>query len=662
MKLLNKVLVANRGEIAVRIIRTLKLMGIRSVAVFSAQDKNALHVRMADEAYDLVGSELNETYLNIPEIIRIALQSGSDGIHSGYGFLSENPDFSKAAADAGINFIGPTSQIIQLMGNKTEARKTMLEIGIPMIDGITGDLNDIRKRSNELRYPLLVKAAAGGGGKAMRIVNNPASLNETLEITAREAQNYFGNPMLFVERYMPDARHIEVQIIADHYGNMLILGDRECSVQRRYQKVIEEAPAISLSQKTRDEIYNTVKKIAGKIDYINAGTFEFLVDPEGNHFFLEMNTRIQVEHAVTEMVTGIDIVELQVQIAAGNKLELQQSEIKISGHAIEARVYAEDPEKMFLPSPGIINRFSLPALPGLRIDSGFDGPDTLFPDYDPLIAKFIFHGKSRDEAIDGLVAALENFVLQGPQSNREFLIEILNDSDFRKNKISTRYLETVSESLNINLIRKKAEFDRIRLYSAYIAWMFWKEKRDDYKNVWTSIGGWRALINKSFLYNETEVMFTLENLTAGNITFSIKGESYTLSLIRKINGTIVFDMNGIWSSGSCSVSESGEESIFLDGMDFKIKALDSLPLKPDSLEKQLKTVNGIRHIKSPLHGKIAQIYATSGQSIKKGDFLFSLDAMKIENKITSLYDGCLKEVLVKAGEQVKINQTIMIIE
>jgi acetyl/propionyl-CoA carboxylase alpha subunit len=662
MKLFSKILVANRGEIAVRIIRTLRLMGIRSVAIYSLQDKNSLHVRMADEGYYLEGSAIQDTYLLISKIIDIARQSGADAIHPGYGFLSENPDFSRAAAYAGINFIGPTAGMIQLMGDKVSARNTMRELGIPMSEGFEGSHEEILKISGKFSYPILVKAAAGGGGKAMRVVFAEDKLNEALEITSREAKNYFGNDKLFVEQYLQGARHIEVQVLADHYGNIIIAGERECSVQRRYQKVIEESPAASINSATRDELYNSTRKIAQKIGYINAGTIEFLVDNAGNHFFLEMNTRIQVEHAVTEMITGIDIVELQIQIASGNELTLSQNEIQYSGHAIECRLYAEDPENNFRPVPGIIKLYRQPRMPGLRIDSGIDGPDVLHPEYDPLIAKIIFHAHSRDKAIDGLDLALRDFVVLGPKNNREFLREILNDPDFSKNNISTSYLESNLERLNSSLEQKRAVFNKTRLFAAWLACKLNSHPQNGSDSVWNKIGFWRLQMTKSILFNLQKFDIQIEKNSNTSIFFSVGGAHHRIILKSLKPENIIFEFEGTSSSASVSSLLNDEDVVYIDGMEFRISVLDCLPVSPHFIDHAEMAASGTHMIKSPLHGKISQIFAASGNSVKKGDSLFSLDAMKIENKITSFHEGIVNEIYVKAGDQVQINQTIMTIE
>ncbi len=662
MKMLNKILVANRGEIAVRIIRTLKKIGIQTIAVYSYRDREALHVRLADEAYDLGGNDLKETYLDISKIVHIAKQSGADGIHPGYGFLSENADFAMSVEEAGIKFIGPAQNTIRLMGDKIMARKTMREIEIPLIEGFEGTYMEILEHKNDMVYPLLVKAAAGGGGKAMRIVPESSKLEEILEITSREAVNYFGNGLLFVEQYIEGSRHIEVQVIADHFGNILILGERECSVQRRYQKVIEESPALSISQETRDSLYRSAYKIAKKIGYTNAGTIEFLVDKNGDHFFLEMNTRIQVEHPVTEMVTGLDLVDMQVQISAGNKLLLKQKDIRITGHAIEARLYSEDPENDFLPSPGKIKLYHQLEMPGLRIDSGIDGPDTLHPEYDPLIAKLIFHGSDRKEAIAGLNLALKSFILHGPKTNREFIGEILGDPGFQKNIISTQYLDDSVQKFNASLKHKKSEFPEERILAAWLAWILENKNHDPDKSIWTRIGPWRIQIRKSVLLKAKQFDIIVEKIAGPAISFSIGNIKHEMIIKSQSKESIIFELDGIWSDASVSHAFVYEDLICIEGLDFKIRPLDYLPDQPYLIDHQDIGLNGTRVVKAPLHGKIVRIDAEPGSMIKKGDLLFSLDAMKIENKVTSLFDGCIKEINVKSGEQVQINQTIMIID
>jgi len=435
MKKFNKILVANRGEIAVRIFKTLRKMGINSVAIYSGRDESSLHRQMADESYLIKGELLSETYLNSQKIIEIAKNAGADAIHPGYGFLSENAEFSRMVAETGINFIGPPGEVIDSMGNKLSARTLAREAGVPLIEGYEGSIEEILKNISRFELPLIIKAAAGGGGKAMRIVRNAEDFTEALETTGREALNYFGDNLLYVEKYFEKGRHIEIQVLADHYGNIIIPGERECSIQRRHQKVIEETPSQFITQETREKMFEVSRSLVRKIGYVNAGTLEFLVDESQNFYFLEMNTRIQVEHPVTEETSGIDLVEQQILIAAGNRLQIEQSEVNITGHSIQARLYAEDPEKSFLPSPGEVFDYSEPHLPGLRIDSGMNSSSILYPDFDPMISKVIATASSRDEAIRLLQKALSEYLISGVTTNREFLISLLSDEDFKRESI-----------------------------------------------------------------------------------------------------------------------------------------------------------------------------------------------------------------------------------
>ena len=410
---INKVLIANRGEIAVRIIRTLRRLHIESVAVFADNDAEALHRRLADEAYPLGNGSLKDTYLNIQKIIDAALDAGVDAIHPGYGFLSENPDFAEACAANNLIFIGPDADTMRLMGNKIAARQVAIDNGIPVTFGLTGSLEDIMVKADTLPYPVLIKAAAGGGGKGMHIVRKKDDLKDELERASREAEKYFGDGTVFVEQYIENPRHIEVQILADHHGNIIHLYERECTIQRRYQKIIEESPSPTLTEEKRQQLLATAVKLCKGIGYKNAGTVEFIVDQDLNFYFLEVNTRIQVEHPVTEMRTGIDIVEEQIRIARGKEMGWTQDMIQAQGHAVEMRVYAEDPENGFLPTPGKVTAYHEPQVRGARVDSSIDGPCTISEAYDPMIAKLICHGKTRQAAIETAQHALKEFIIQG---------------------------------------------------------------------------------------------------------------------------------------------------------------------------------------------------------------------------------------------------------
>ena len=437
-----KVLVANRGEIAVRIMRTLRKMGISPVAVCSTADRDALHVRVADEHQCIGDPPPLSSYLNMQAIIKAALDSGAEAIHPGYGFLSENPEFARKVQEAGLVFIGPDPFASETMGNKTRARKHVSGAGVPIVPG-TEAINSVHEAiefAEKAGFPVIIKAASGGGGIGMKIVEKKENLESALEEAQNRAKQAFGDATVYIEKYVSNPHHIEIQIIADNYGDTLHLFERECSVQRRHQKVIEETPSPFIDNKKVFEMGESAIKAAKSVSYKNAGTIEFLVDSDKNHYFLEMNTRLQVEHPVTEMTTGIDIVELQVKIAAGEKLELKQSDIKRKGHAIECRVYAEDPVR-FYPSPGLIKKYSEPEGEHIRVDSGVYEGYKIPMYYDPLIAKVVTWGRTRNEALDKMRYALENYVIVGPKTNLPFLREMLEYRDFVEGRYDTHVIE-----------------------------------------------------------------------------------------------------------------------------------------------------------------------------------------------------------------------------
>jgi acetyl-CoA carboxylase biotin carboxylase subunit len=439
-----KILIANRGEIAVRIIRACREMGITAVAVYSDVDRGALHVRMADEAYPLGVAAASESYLNIPKVLAAAQRSGAEAIHPGYGFLSENPAFARACEQAGIKFIGPSAAAMDLMGSKTSARQAMQTAGVPFVPGSSrglASLDDARRVAAEVGYPVMLKAAAGGGGKGMRLVQREQDLRSALDAAQSEAQRAFGSAEVYIEKALQDPRHIEIQIFADEHGNVVYLGERECSVQRRHQKVVEESPSSFVDAEMRRRMGETAVQVAHAAHYTNAGTVEFLVDAERNFYFLEMNTRLQVEHPVTELVTGLDLVELQIRVAAGKPLPFKQNDVTLRGHAIECRIYAEDPENNFFPSPGVITRLLTPAGPGIREDSGvYEGwPVPL--EYDPLLSKLVGYGATRGEAIARLRRALDEYFVGGIRNNVPLFRRILRDPDFVAGKLDTGYLD-----------------------------------------------------------------------------------------------------------------------------------------------------------------------------------------------------------------------------
>ncbi|MEK7267159.1 MAG: acetyl-CoA carboxylase biotin carboxylase subunit, partial [Nitrospirota bacterium] len=446
MELFKKVLIANRGEIAVRVIRACKELGIKTVAVYSDVEKEALHVRLADEAVCIGPANSAQSYLNIPGILSAAEITDSEAVHPGYGFLSENPHFAEACATSGITFIGPTPENIRVGGDKAKARQMMKRRGIPVVPGSDGPVISeelAMKVAKKIGFPVIIKASAGGGGRGMRIVNEESGLEQAFHMAQREALAAFGNGELYVEQYIPEIRHIEVQIAADSKGNTVHFGERDCSIQRRHQKLIEEAPSPVSTEKFRKKIGELAVRAAKAIKYRNIGTMEFIVDMEGNIYFMEMNTRIQVEHPVTEMVSGIDLVKEQIKLAAGSLIEYKQHQIKSYGHAIECRINAEDPER-FIPNPGKITFLSLPGGPGVRVDTAVYSGWTVPSYYDSLIAKVIAHGRNREEAISIMKRALDEFIIEGIKTTIPFHKKVFSQSDFVNGEFNTGFVDKIN--------------------------------------------------------------------------------------------------------------------------------------------------------------------------------------------------------------------------
>ena len=442
-KMLKKVLIANRGEIAVRIIRACREMGIRTVAIYSEVDKNALHTKLADEAVCIGPAPSNKSYLNMKGILEAACLTGADSIHPGFGFLSENSNFAKICEEMGIKFIGPNYKLIELLGNKSKAKETMKRAGVPVVpgsDGLIYSKEQALTLAEQIKYPVMLKASAGGGGRGIRVAYNKEQLEKEYDLVKQEAKISFNDDSIYLEKFVENPRHVEIQVLGDEHGNAVHLGERDCSVQRRNQKVLEETPSGILDEKTRKKMGEVAVKAVKEIGYTNAGTIEFLVDKNKDFYFMEMNTRVQVEHPVTEMVTGIDIIKEQIKIASGEKLSFEQKDIVFTGHSMEARINAENPDKNFMPCPGTITELHLPGGNGVRVDTAIYAGYTIPPTYDSMIAKIIVHGKNRNESIAKLKSAISELVVDGITTNTDFILKILDDEDFKTNNYDTSFI------------------------------------------------------------------------------------------------------------------------------------------------------------------------------------------------------------------------------
>ena len=464
---MKKILVANRGEIAIRVMQTAKKMGIKTVAVYSTVDRNSPHVKFADEAVCIGEAPSNQSYLLGDKIIEVCKQLGVDGIHPGYGFLSENSDFAELAEKNNITFIGPKSKAMKVMGSKLAAKEAVKAFNIPMVPGLDEAITDIalaKKVAGEIGFPILIKASAGGGGKGMRIVENEAEFESQMDRAISEATNAFGDGSVFIEKYVGSPRHIEIQIMADSHGNILYLFERECSIQRRHQKVVEEAPSSVLTPEIRKAMGEAAVKVAQSCDYLGAGTVEFLLDENKNFYFLEMNTRLQVEHPVTEMITGLDLVEMQIRVARGEKLTITQDDLQIKGHAMELRVYAEDTLNDFLPSVGHLDVYQIPVGEGIRVDNGFEQGMDVPIYYDPMLAKLITYGKTREESIELMIKAIANYHIEGISTTLPFGTFVMEHEAFRSGDFDTNFVKKYYDSNKL-----KAKFDKEAEIAALVA-------------------------------------------------------------------------------------------------------------------------------------------------------------------------------------------------
>jgi 3-methylcrotonyl-CoA carboxylase alpha subunit len=648
-----KILVANRGEIALRVIFACRELGIKTVAVYSEADENSLHVRFADEDICIGPARSSDSYLNVPAIISAAEITGADALHPGYGFLSESAYLAEVCEACHIRFIGPDPSVIRLLGDKSKARRAMKKAGVPMLPGSDGPVESEAaaiKIATQIGYPVIIKAVAGGGGRGMRIVKNPAELPHAFKTAQREAESAFGVGDVYIEKYLEAPRHIEFQILGDHHGNVVHLGERECSIQRRHQKLLEESPSIAVSDKVRRKMGAVVVDAARAVQYTNAGTFEFLMDEKGNFFFMEVNTRVQVEHPVTEMVTGLDLVEWQLRVAAGEKLPLKQQDLRITGHAIEARLYAEDPARDFLPATGRIVHLAFPSGDaGIRVDAGVEAGDEITPWYDPMIAKLVAHGRDRAEALARLRSALAATEIAGPVTNVGFLGRLAACKAFAEADLDTGLIERHRDSL----LRQDPPSARL-LAAAAFAELAEEESEarrhaagsGDPHSPWHAVDGWR-------LNQESHHDF---RFTEGDIEHAVRIRFLDTGLEAQIGEgrhTLSGRVLGDWRL-----------QLHLDGAAFKARAVRAgaewhlfcdggsrrLALKPDLPSGDADTRSG--SLAAPMPGKVIQVMTKAGARVAKGDALLILEAMKMEHTITAPADGVVKEVHYGAGEQV----------
>ena len=656
-----KILIANRGEIACRIIRTARRMGIATVAVYSDADAEALHVRMADEAIRIGPARSAESYLKVERIVEACLQSGAEAVHPGYGFLSENPRFARALAAAGVRFIGPGPDAIAAMGDKIESKKLARAAGVSSVPGhidVVPDADAAVAIARDIGYPVMIKASAGGGGKGMRIAANDAEVRDGFRSAASEAKSSFADDRIFIEKYVEQPRHIEIQVLGDNFGNIVYLGERECSIQRRHQKVIEEAPSPFLDPATRKAMGEQAVALARAVNYRSAGTVEFIVDPERNFYFLEMNTRLQVEHPVTELVTGLDLVELMIRIAAGESLPVNQDDIRLSGWAIEARVYAEDPTRNFLPSIGRLVRYQAPTGDGIRLDTGvFEGSEiSVF--YDPLIAKLIASGADRDMVIDRLSSALDEFYVAGVQHNIPFLAAVAAKPRFRSGALSTDF---IAEEFPRGFASPSGidEPDKEILLAAALAHRRLRERE-------TAIGG--KLDGAQVDIPEDYTILVEDHPHP----VSVRPEDGVYQV--RIDGqsqTVATD----WQPGQrllrLRVEQQHVATVQLErlpGATFRLthrggvrrarvlspRAAELLALMPEK-----KAADTSRLLLSPMPGLLSSITVEQGQEVKAGEPLAIVEAMKMENVLRAERDGRVARIRANPGDSLAVDQVIL---
>ena len=643
---INRLLIANRGEIAVRIIKTAKAMGLHCVTMHSEADKNALFVKLSDESFFLPNG-----YLDIQTIINKSKELQVDAIHPGYGFLSENSDFCKKVKDSKIIWIGPDPETIDLMGDKINSKELCIREGIPTLLKSTEP-----KDAKKIGFPILVKASAGGGGKGMRIVETQSQLKDAIAAAKREASSSFGDDRVFLEKFISKSRHIEVQILADNFGNVIHLGERECSIQRRHQKIIEESPSSRLTEKIRSEITSTAANLAKKINYKSAGTVEFLFDEETNEFwFLEVNTRLQVEHPITEAVTGIDLVKEQIKIAEGKKLSLKQDDIRHSGHAIEARIYAENPNNNFLPEIGKLEKMHYPLNEGIRWDNGVESGDVVTPNYDPMLAKVIAHAETREQASKLLAKELKSTHIAGLITNKEFLVNCLENKSFLGGKTTSDFIERESKKIFLDIDKGLVD----KSMKAAVLWLQQMNKLDNERlnflpRNWTN--GIMPKENISFTYQEEEYIFSYENISEDIVIhrkyFERISESKAKLLDHNQAGIRVELDEIILSAQITKQNDLITVNLGKGDVCFKIN--------PRFADPNEVSIEG--GLVAPMPGKILKIMNKKGAKVKAGDTLIILEAMKMEHTIKASDQGIISDLFVKVGDQVENGSLLMKID
>jgi len=664
MKLLNKILVANRGEIALRIIRSAKKLAIRTVAIYAESEKEADYVKLADEAVSLGSDELGLTFLNIDKIIQIAISTGSDAIHPGYGFLSENPGFAVACEENHLIFIGPRSEVLRLMGNKPAAKLLAESLYIPVLFSRKIDFGSTWIKDDHLHYPVLIKASYGGGGKGMELVYNSGELKKQLEKSSRIALNYFGNGELFIEQYIQNARHVEVQIIGDNHNNIIHLYERDCSIQRNHQKIIEEAPATWLSPGLRHKILTAALKIGKAVNYSGAGTVEFLVDESGNFFFMEMNPRIQVEHAVTEAITGIDIVSEQLLVASGFPLSVSQNQVNLTGHAIELRIYAEDPSHNFAPSALPVLSVNLPGHHDLRIETDLNVNHQINNQYDPLLLKLIACGKDRKSVIKLLRDEIKNLDIIGSQTNTKYLEAILAHRDYEQDKTTVEFCRNNHKSLIDHYITHPVSADLPFLIALAIEKVYLKNVYNATSNPWNHLGYWRLTqpaIRLTVDDLSYKVVLNLKN--RANPSFVMNGSETCFMIVNETKNLTSIKISNITRQLSYVTDIENNTYISCENHQYRISFPGLLRNHPDSgIQSEEKSNFETGEIKSPLHGKVLEINVKKNQIIKKGDLMVVIESMKSENRILSPQDAKVKEIAVNVGAQVTDNMPLLFLE